>query len=116
VKKHNIIIIPSKPIRRRLPNRRESQTREFRYGDDNGRFFVTVGSYPDDQQPGELFLSGAKVGSDTDGVLADAGVLISRLLQFGDRLEDIAAGMGRLSNGRSPISIIGAGLDTVTEE
>ena len=81
---------PHERRRERLPNRRAAETRELRYG--------------------------AKVGSDTDGLLADVGVLLSRLLQHGDTLEAIARGMARLGDGATPASIIGAALDRLTED
>ena len=87
--------------RERLSNRRPAETFELRYGPDDARHHVTVG-YFDDGRPGEVFLHGAKVGSDADGLHADVGVLVSRLLQHGDTLEAIAAGMARLGDGRTP--------------
>ena len=102
---------PHERRRERLPNRRAAETRELTYG--GNVYSVATGQYRDGR-PGEVFLSGAKVGSDTDGLLADVGVLLSRLLQFGDTLEAIAAGMGRLGDGTTPASIIGAALDRLT--
>ena len=63
-----------------------------------------------------MFLSGAKVGSDVDGLLADLGGLLSRALQHGDSIEALAAGMGRLGDGSTPVSIIGSVLDRVVSE
>lgn len=91
---------PTQPVRRRLPNRREAQTVELRYGPDDAQFHVTLGFF-DDGRPGEMFLHGAKVGSDADGLHADVGLLLSRLLQLGDTLEAIATGMARLGDGRN---------------
>lgn len=96
--------------RERLPSRRPAETFNFRFGPDDARHHVTLGFYADGR-PGEIFLHGAKVGSDADGLHADVGVLLSRLLQHGDTLEKIAAGMARLGDGRMPASIVGAALD-----
>ncbi len=63
-----------------------------------------------------MFLHGAKVGSDVDGLHADVGVLLSHLLQHGDTLDAIAAGMARLGAQRSPASIIGAALDLLVKD
>ena len=104
---------PGQHRRERLPDRRGAETVELVYGDN--AYTVTTGLYRDGR-PGEVFLSGAKAGSDVDGLLADIGVVLSRLLQFGDRLEDIARGMARLGDGITPASIIGAALDRLTED
>ena len=52
------------------------------------------------------------VDSDVDGLCGDVGVLISRLLQYGDDPAALAAGIGRLGNG-DPASIIGAVADAL---
>ena len=98
------------PARERLSSRRPAETHELRYGPNDARHHDTVGFY-DDGRPAEVFGHGAKVGSDADGLHADVGVLLSRLLQHGDTLEAIAAGMARLGDGRTPASIVGAALD-----
>ena len=96
--------------RKRLPNRRPAETFELRFGPNDAWHHVTVGFFGGNR-PGEIFLHGAKVGSDADGLHADVGVLLSRLLQHADTLEAIAAGMARLGDGETPASIIGAALD-----
>lgn len=58
-----------------------------------------------------MFLSGAKSGSDVDGLCADVGVLVSRLLQHGDSPVSIASGVGRLGDGTTPASLAGAVVD-----
>ena len=95
--------------RERLPARRQCETVDLHYG--GQRFHLTIGQY-DDGRPGEVFLHGAKVGSDVDGLCGDVAVLISRLLQFGDDPASLAAGVGRLGNG-DPASIIGAIADVL---
>ena len=95
--------------RRRLPDRRQSVTVDMWHGE--RRYHLTIGEYPNGS-PGEVFLHGAKPGSDTDLLCDDIGVLISRLLQHGDSPAALAAGIGRLGNG-DPASVIGAIVDAL---
>ena len=97
--------------RERLPARRHATVLDLDYR--GTRYDLTIGLF-DNGRPGEVFVSGARTGSDVDGLLADLGVLISRALQHGDSLEALAAGMGRLGDGKTPASIIGAILDKIT--
>ncbi len=92
--------------RERLPDRRQAETVDLWHG--GRRYHLTVGKYPDGR-PGEIFLHGAKPGSDTDLLCDDIGVLISRLLQHGDSpaaaieppfLEAHRGGVGVRRNGR----------------
>ena len=94
--------------RRRLPARRKSLTFDLEHR--SAGYSVCVGLY-DDDRPGEIFLTGGRTGSDIDELLADLGVVLSRALQHGDTVDALAAGMGRLGDGRTPASIIGAVLD-----
>ena len=93
--------------RERLPDRRQAETLDLWHG--GRRYHLTVGQY-DDGRPGEVFIHGHTPGSDTDLLGDDIGVLISRLLQYGDDPASLAAGVGRLGNG-DPASIIGAIAD-----
>ncbi len=95
--------------RERLHDRRQAETVDLHYG--GQRYHLTIGEYPDGR-PGEVFLHGATVGSDVDGLCGDVGVLIFRLLQFGDDPASLAAGIGRLGDGE-PASIIGAIADVL---
>ena len=99
--------------RQRLPDRRQSVLLGLEH--QGTRYDLCVGLYQDGR-PAEVFLSGAKSGSDVDGLLADLGVLLSRALQHGDSIEELAAGMGRLGDGSTPVSIIGSVLDRVASE
>ncbi len=99
--------------RKRLPNRRCSRTVDLWHA--GTRYHLTVGYY-NDGRPGEVFSHGAKVGSDSDGIHADIGVLISRLLQHGDDPVALASGMGRLGDSKTPASIIGAIADMLAQE
>ncbi|MCH8007144.1 MAG: hypothetical protein IH888_13120, partial [Planctomycetes bacterium] len=62
--------------------------------------------------PGDNLLGG-EGRPDTDLLCDDIGVLISRLLQHGDSPAALAAGLGRLGDGKSPASIIGAIADVL---
>ena len=93
--------------RERLPDRRRSETVDLWHG--RRRYHLTIGEYPDGR-PAEVFIRGAKPGSDTDLLCDDIGVLVSRLLQHGDDPASLAAGIGRLGNG-DPASIVGAIVD-----
>ena len=91
--------------RERLPTRRQAETVDLWHGDQ--RYHLTIGEYPNGR-PGEVFIHGAKPGSDADLLYDDIGVLISRLLQYGDAPDALAAGLGRLGNGQGPSSLVGA--------
>ncbi len=99
--------------RERLPDRRQAETVDLWHGDQ--RYHLTVGEYSDGR-PGEVFIHGAKPGSDTDLLCDDIGVLISRLLQHGDTPDALAAGLGRLGNGQGPASLVGAIAATLAGE
>ena len=63
-----------------------------------------------------MFTHGAKVGSAIDRILDDVCVALSLLLQYGIEPEALAASMGRLGDGKSPASIIGALTDLIAQE
>jgi hypothetical protein len=100
--------------RRRLPDRRPSITKELIYG--GNAYAVSVGFDPADCWRGEVFAHGAKVGSNMDGILDDACIALSLLLQHGVEPAALAGTMGRLGDGRTPASIIGALADLLTRE
>lgn len=91
----------------RLPDRRAAETVELEHG--GQRFTVTIGFYPDGC-PGEVFTHGHRSGSTLDGLLADACVVVSCLMQHGVEPQQIASSMGRLGNAE-PASIVGAVVD-----
>jgi hypothetical protein len=95
--------------RERLPDRRFAETVALEHG--GTRFMVTIGFYPDGR-PGEVFTHGLRTGSNLDGLLADACVVVSCLIQHGAEPRELAASMGRLGNAE-PASVIGAVLDLV---
>ena len=100
--------------RRRLPDRRPSIIAELLH---DGRVYaVSLGFDPADAWLGEVFAHGAKVGSNMDGILDDACIALSLLLQHGVDSAALARTMGRLGDGKTPASIIGALADLLTAE
>jgi len=73
-----------RPIRKRLPKRRPSQTISFTVGGAEG--YLTAGSYPDDGL-GEIFLKFGKQGSTLAGVMDAFSIAVSIGLQYGVPLE-----------------------------
>lgn len=105
--------------RRRLPNRREAITEsiEFAAGDGRlARYEATVG-FDELGRPKEIFLFGAKDGTDMAAALADTAVALSVALQHGVAAHAMAASIARISlaDGSSragtPASVVGAALD-----
>jgi ribonucleoside-diphosphate reductase alpha chain len=76
--------IEYRPIRKRLPKRRPSQTVSFAVAGAEG--YLTAGSYPDDGL-GEVFLKLGKQGSTLAGVMDAFSIAISIALQYGVPLE-----------------------------
>ena len=114
------------PDRKRLPNRRPSETLALHVG--NHTFAATVGFDPEDGQPREVFLAGAKDGTDMAAILDDASVVISVALQHGVPAAALAKSVARLPSApltplanpagprhTAPASIIGAALDLLRE-
>ncbi len=111
--------------RRRLPNRRPSETRTLEVA---GQVFdVTVG-FGDDGQPGEVFMAAGKEGSQLNAMLADAAVVVSVALQYGVPALALAKSVGRLPGApvtpedldharptKRPASPLGAALDLLRE-
>ena len=100
--------------RQRLPHRRPNQTAELVF--DGTRYAVTMGFHPTTGEAREIFTHGAKVGSSMDGILDDACILLSLLLQHGVEPASLAATMGRLGEGQQRASIIGALADLLTRQ
>ena len=76
--------VADRPIRRRLPKRRPSQTYSFSVAGAEG--YMTAGSYPDDGL-GEVFLKLGKQGSTLAGVMDAFSIATSIALQYGVPLE-----------------------------
>src|SRR3990172_2934730 len=100
--------------RRRLPDRRPSLTTELVH--ECRSYSVTLGFYLATGRIGEVFTHGAKVGSNMDRILDDACVALSLLLQHGVEPAALASSMGRLGDGKTPASIIGALTDLLARE
>ncbi len=92
-----------------LPHRRAGENFEMTHGGKNTRFTITVGHYPDGSV-GEVFISGAKAGSEVDAVARDGAVLLSLALQHGVPLETIRHAITREADG-SASTIVGAVVD-----
>ena len=100
--------------RQKLPNRRMNKTAELIY--DGAPYAVTIGFHPTTGKAREIFCHGAKVGSSMDGILDDACIALSLLLQHGVGLASLAATMGRLGEGQQRASVIGALVDVLARE
>ncbi len=73
-------LIEYRPVRKRLPKKRPSQTVSFAVGDAEG--YLTASSYPDDGL-GEVFLKLGKQGSTLAGVMDAFSIAVSVALQYG---------------------------------
>ena len=69
-----------RPVRRKLPDERQSLTHKFSIGGHEG--YITVGLY-EDGTPGEVFISMAKEGSTISGLMDTLATSISYGLQYG---------------------------------
>jgi ribonucleoside-diphosphate reductase alpha chain len=74
----------TRPVRKRLPKKRPSETVSFTVGGAEG--YLTAGSYPDDGL-GEIFVKMSKQGSTLAGVMDAFSMAISIALQYGVPLE-----------------------------
>ena len=114
--------------RRRLPNRRPSETRILTVG--NHTFTATIGFDPEDGRPREVFLDGAKSGGELAAILGDAAVIISIALQHGISAATLAktisrepvapltpADLAKAAGSRltAPASVIGTTLDLLAQ-
>ena len=78
-------IEPSRPVRRRMPNERQSLTHKFSVGGHEG--YITAGEY-EDGTVGEIFLTDVgKEGSTIKGMMNSFATAISIGLQYGVPLE-----------------------------
>ena len=81
-------VVEYRPIRKRLPKKRPSETVSFSVGGAEG--YLTASSYPDDGL-GEVFLKMSKQGSTLAGVMDAFSIAISIGLQYGVPLETYVA-------------------------
>ena len=77
-------VAASGPVRRRLPDTRQSLTHKFSINQHEG--YITVGLF-EDGTPGELFITMAKEGSTIGGLMDVIGTETSLALQYGVPLE-----------------------------
>lgn len=96
-----------------LPNRRFGENFEMRHGGKNTSFIITLGRYPDGAV-GEVFIAGAKAGSELDAVARDGAILLSLALQHSVPLETIKHAVTREADG-SASTIVGAVVDRLVE-
>jgi len=81
-------VVEYRPVRKRLPKKRPSETVSFSVGGAEG--YLTASSYPDDGL-GEVFLKMSKQGSTLAGVMDAFSIAISIGLQYGVPLETFVA-------------------------
>ncbi len=77
-------VVEYRPLRRRMPKRRTSQTTSFAVGGAEG--YLTAGTY-EDGELGEIFLKFGKQGSTLAGLMDAFSIAISIALQHGVPLE-----------------------------
>ncbi len=83
----------SEPLRRHLPETRESLVHKFSVSGTEG--YLIVGLY-EDGRPGELFIKIAKQGSTLGGMANTIGILTSICLQNGVSVETLAKKLGHM--------------------
>ena len=93
------------PARKRLPNRRSSETLSFCCG--NFNYVATVSFLPDGSLA-EVFLNNDKAGSDSDSAAKDSAVVASIALQYGVPLDTIRRALLRDPQGvaASPLGVV----------
>ncbi len=79
-----VAVTDHRPVRKRLPKKRPSETVSFAVAGAEG--YMTAGSYPDDGL-GEIFVKMSKQGSTLAGVMDAFSMAISIALQYGVPLE-----------------------------
>ncbi|HZP25737.1 MAG TPA: vitamin B12-dependent ribonucleotide reductase, partial [Dehalococcoidia bacterium] len=101
--------IDAHPVRRRLPDTRQSLTHKFSIEGHEG--YITAGLY-EDGSPGEIFITMAKEGSTISGMVDAFATSISLALQYGVPLPDLVNKFshmrfepsGRTENGEIPVA------------
>lgn len=97
--------------RRRLPNRRASESFTFELG--GLRFTATLSRFADGRVA-ELFLNNHKAGNQSDTNARDAAILLSFALQYGADLNEIRKALCRDGAG-APLGPLAAALDMIAE-
>jgi hypothetical protein len=98
--------------RRRLPNRRASETFDLEAG---GLTYTATISRFDDGRLAEIFLSNSKADSAADTAARDAAIACSFAFQFGADLEKIRRALSRDSRGDAA-GPLGVALDLVARD
>ena len=97
-----------------MPNRRPAMTTTIEF--EQQKLYGTIGYDPKTGLPREAFFSArAKAGTLLDGLLYDAGVLLSLALQYGTLATALAKSVARLEDG-SPASPVGELIDVIVKE
>jgi hypothetical protein len=94
-------------VRRRLPDRRASETFSLQCA---GLDYVATISRFDDGRLGEIFLTNHKSGSDADTAARDSAIVCSIAWQFGADIETIRKALCRDARGNAS-GPLGAALD-----
>ncbi len=76
-----------RPLRRRLPDERQSLTHKFSVGGHEG--YITAGLYEDNKTPGEIFIRMSKEGSTISGLMDNFATAVSLSLQYGVPLKTL---------------------------
>jgi hypothetical protein len=95
--------------RRRLPDRRASETFEVKCG---GLTYLATVSHFEDGRPGEIFLTNNKAGSAADTAARDSAITCSIALQFGADVETVRKALCSDSQGNAS-SPLGVALDVL---
>ena len=97
-----------------MPNRRPAMTTTIEF--EQQKLCGTIGYDPETGLPREAFFSArAKSGTLLEGLLYDAGVLLSLALQYGTPATALAKSVARLEDG-SPASPVGELIDVIVKE
>lgn len=101
-------------MRKKMPNRRPTATWNIEF--EQQKLTGTIGYDPETGLPREAFFSTrAKAGTLLDGLLYDAGVLLSLALQYGTPATALAKSVARLEDGK-PASPVGELIDVIVKE
>jgi hypothetical protein len=96
-------------MRKILNNRRPNETYTLQHG--SFSYTVTIG-YFENGQPGEIFVSSNKAGSEADITASDAAVAVSLALQYGCPIDVLRTALKRNADG-SPMGPLAHALDLV---
>jgi len=88
------INIPTKLVRRKMPDERPAVTHKFRIGGSEG--YITCGFYPDTHQLGEIFVKVSKAGLTLNGFADALATVLSIALQYGVPLKDFVRKLSHL--------------------